>query len=286
MREKFICTHFVISWNCKIDSKAHFSASPPPHLFRPEISVFPTFPRFEPYFGRFFEGSHSFFAPRSPFFSRLSSFWVQFREIFRGTLPFFALRSALFLALPRFEPDFGRFFERSPLPFSSALPFSQNKPIFPIRAFPFTRPLPHLHLRIYSPSGTHSPLAFTPHHFLLHSSPLFHLSSQLTNKRAHPRALLAYTYERTHLHVRRFSFIAFTSSPTSRDSLCINTLGVKENEKKPSKNTQLPHYQQINYKIPISSAVNPIYRRREPKNQKPSPLTHCATTTCDIRVKE
>ena len=45
-------------------------------------------------------------------------------------------------------------------------------------------------------------------------------------------------------------------------------LGVKENEKKPSQNTQPTHYQQIRNKFPISSTVNPIYRRGEPKKTK------------------
>ena len=79
--------------------------------------------------------------------------------------------------------------------------------------------------------------------------------------------------------------MAFTSSPTPRNPLYINILGVKENKKKPSQNTQPPHYQRINNKTPISSAVNPIYHHREHKNQKPSPLTRCATTICGIPVK-
>ena len=62
MRENFICTHFAISQHCKIGSKAHFSASTPPLLFRPEISVFPTLPHFEPDSGRFFEETRPFFA--------------------------------------------------------------------------------------------------------------------------------------------------------------------------------------------------------------------------------
>ena len=61
------------------------------------------------------------------------------------------------------------------------------------------------------------------------------------NERTHPRALHAYAYK--HSHVRRFSFIAFTPSPTSCNTLCINMLDVKENEKKPSQNTQPTHYQ-------------------------------------------
>ena len=75
-------------------------------------------------------------------------------------------------------------------------------------------------------------------------------------------------YERAHPHIRRFSFIAFTPSHTSRNTLYINMLDVKENEKKPSHIAQRTHYQQITHKSPISSTVIPIYRRGEPKKTK------------------
>ena len=128
--------------------------------------------------------------------------------------------------------------------------------------------LHHLPISIDFLSAPHSPRPSPP-------SPTFflippHFSIPLPNKRtiAHPRALRAYAYACTYPHVRRFSFIAFTASPTSCNSLCFNTLGVKGNKKKPSLNTQPTHYQQINHKLPISSAVNPIYRRGEPKKTK------------------
>ena len=73
----------------------------PPHLFRSKISVFPAFPRFKSVFGRFFEGTHSFFALRSPLFSRLSSFWIKLRAIFRWhALVFPVLPSIFFPILP------------------------------------------------------------------------------------------------------------------------------------------------------------------------------------------
>ena len=92
------------------------------------------------------------------------------------------------------------------------------------------------------------------------SSPTFflippHFSIFLPNN-TRTRALRAYAYTRTHIHFRRFSFIAFTSSPILRNPLGTNTLGVKENEKRPSQNAQQPHNQNINTKHPISSAVN------------------------------
>lgn len=130
MRENFICTHFAISQHCKIGSKAHFFAAPPPHLFRSKISVFPTFPRFEPDFGRFFESTHSFFALRSPLFSCSFPFWVRLRTIFRGI------------------------FRVSP----SALPFLHSVKAFSFRASLILHSLLHPHRPIYFPSALHSPL--------------------------------------------------------------------------------------------------------------------------------
>ena len=123
MREKFICAHFVTSWHCKIGSKAHFFAATPPHLFRPKISVFPTFPRFEPDSGRFFKRSRSFFALRSPLFSRLSSFWSQLRTIFReifptfpSALPFLHCMKAFSFRAPSFFTPCTTFISRSTPP--------------------------------------------------------------------------------------------------------------------------------------------------------------------------
>ena len=137
-----------------------------------------------------------------------------------------------------------------------ALPFVHSVKAFPIRVFPFS-PSSTFLFSIDFLSAPHSPhpLHSFPH-FLSHSSPLFHPPPQLTHDRAHPRAIRAHAYARTHLHVRRFSFIAFTASPTLRNPLCTNALGVKKNEKKPSPKTQSPHNQDINTKHPISSAVN------------------------------
>ena len=141
--------------------------------------------------------------------------------------------------------------------------FSLRTPLFALRegfsdsAFSFLPHLPHLHISIdflSAPQSPH-PLHSLPH-FPSHSSPLFHLPPQLTHERAHPRTLRAYAYARTNPHVRRFSFFSFTASPTFRNPLCTNALGVKENKKKPSPKTQSPHNQHINTKHPISSAVN------------------------------
>ena len=175
----------------------------------------------------------------------------------------------------------------------ATLLFLHSVKAFSFRASLILHALHHLHLPIYSPSVPHPPPSSLLPHFLSLSSPLFHLPPQLPHERAPSRALRAYAYTRIHLHVRRFSFIAFTASPIFRNPLCTNALGVKQNEKKPSQNTQQPHNLNINTKRPVSSAVNsihhrrePIHHYREPKNQKSSPLTRCATTICGIPVKK
>ena len=164
---------------------------------------------------------------------------------------------------------------------------------FSFRASLILHSLLHPHRPIYFPSASQSPhpLHSLPH-FLSPSSPLFYLPPQLTHDRARTLALRAYTYARTYPHIRRFSFFSFTASPTLLNPLYINTLGVKENKKKPSQNAQYPYNQNINTKYPISSTVNSIchrgeaiYHHREHKNQKPSPLMLCETTICGIPVK-
>ena len=182
------------------------------------------------------------------------------------------------------ESNFPRFFEGTSLFSASKVYFSSLRPVLPHTSgtcsrdltlyyrhtpffaqregffhfvLPFLSHLPHLPISIDFLSALHSPLPLhSLPHFLSHSSPLFHPPPQLTHERAHPRALRAYAYARTQLHVRRFSFIAFTASHPHRNPLCTNELGVKENEKKPSRKTQSPHNQHINTKHPISSAVN------------------------------
>ena len=211
--------------------KPIFSPLPPPQLFRPKISVFLAFLHSEPYFGRFFERSHSFFCPAKCSLSCPSPFRTRFRAIFRGTAPVFCPeKRSFFLPFSILHPVSDDFSRDRPTLFPPHSPFHRTRPSFRFE-LSSSLPLLHLPLRIYSLSGNHSPLIFTPPHFLSHSSPLFHLSPQLTNRRAHSRASRAYTYERTHPHVRRFSFIAFTPSPTSRNTLYINALGAKANKK-------------------------------------------------------
>ena len=248
----------------------------------------------------------SFFAPKSPFFPLFPVSNPISGDFSGNCSRFLTCEVLFFLALPRFEPDFGRFFD-GPLLFSApkltssllfpVLPHTSGTssrdltlyflltPLFAQRegfsdsVFPFLHHLPHLYLPIYAPSPLIHPTLHLPPPLFFSFLPTFPSPSPTNTRSCAPSRTTRDAYACTYPHVRRFSFIAFTASPTSRNSLYINALGVKENEKKPSQNTQPPHYQQINYKIPISSAVNPIYRRGEPKKQKPSPLTRCATTT-------
>ena len=131
----------------------------------------------------------------------------------------------------------------------ATLLFSHSENTFPIRVFPFFVLYPTFIFPLISfPPFIPPPSSLLPH-FLSHSSPLFHLPPQLTNERAHPRATRAHAYTRTYPPVRRFSFIAFTASPTLRNPLYINTLGVKKNKKKPSHNTQQSQNQHLTTNI-------------------------------------
>ena len=204
--------------------------SPPPHptFFAPKSPFFPLFPVSNPISGDFSRARHSF-QPRTSIFPRFVLYFPILRALLR---------------------------EISPFIFATLL-FLHSVKAFSFRAS-LSLHLPHLHFPLISfPLFIPPPSSLLPH-FLSLSSPLFHLPPQLTNERAHPRALRAYAYARTSPHVRSFLFIAFTASPTPHNPLGTNALGVKENEKKPSQNTQPPHNQYINTKHPILSTVNLI----------------------------
>ena len=188
----------------------------------------------------------------------------------RWHVTLFSPELQFFLAPSCTSPRFGHFFERSHPLFSPRSPFCTARRLFRFVLPSFFTPCTTFLFSIDFLSALHSPCPSPPSPtYFSHSSPLFHLPPQLTHERAHPRALRAYAYTRTHLHVRRFSFIAFTASPIFRNPLCTNALGVKQNEKKPSQNTQQPHNLNINTKRPVSSAVNSIYHRGEPHPSPP-----------------
>ena len=198
-----------------------------------------------------FSRSNVYFLSHSPILNPISGVFSRARHSFQP-------RTSIF---PRFVLYFPIL--RAPLreisPFIIAtLLFSHSVKAFSFRAsLSLPSSSPSFSIDFLSAPQSPHPLHSLPH-FLSHSSPLCHLPPQFTHDRAHPRALRAYAYARTHLHVRRFSFIAFTASPTLRNPLYTKALGVKENEKKPSPNTQPPHNQHINTKHPISPAVNSI----------------------------
>ena len=271
MRENFICAYFATSQHCKIGSKAHFSISPPPHLFRSKISVFPAFPRFKSVFGRFFDGSLSFFALRSPLFLVFPRFGSDFGRFFDGTLLFSAPKltsSLLFPVLPHTSGTSSRdltlYFLLTPL-FAQREGFSDS-------VFPFLHHLPHLYLPIYAPSPLIHPTLHLPPPLFFSFLPTSPSPSPTNTRSCAPSRTTRDAYACTYPHVRRFSFIAFTASPTSRNSLYINALGVKGNKKKPSQDTHPPHYQQINNKTPISSAVNPTITTVNLKTKNLHPL--------------
>ena len=206
-------------------------------------------------------GTFSMARPRFFSFYRLfpfpfSHFESKLRRLFDGTSFFSAPKLTFSLPFPVLPHTSGTSSKDLTLYFLRT-PFLHSVNAFPIRASLILHVLLHLPISFDFLSALHSPLPLhSLPHFLSFSSPLFHPPPQLTHERAHPRAIRAYAYIRTHLHVRRFSFIAFTASPTYRNPLCTNALGVKENEKKPSQDTQQPHNQHINTMHPISSAVN------------------------------
>ena len=151
----------------------------------------------------------------------------------------FQPRNSLFPCFSRYFPKLRALLrEISPIIFP-ALPFSHRVKVFPIRLFPlfilcstFLFPLISFPPLIHPALHLLPPLSFS---FL----PTFPPLSPINNANcARPHALRTYAYAPTYPHIRRFSFIAFTSSPTSRNPLYTNALGVKKNEKKPSQNTQ------------------------------------------------
>ena len=147
MRENFICTHFATSWNCKIGSKAHFFVSPPPLLFRPEISVFSTFPRFNPIPGDF-SRKRAYFLPREihffSFFLVLEPTSGTFSMARPRFFPFYRLFPFPF---SHFESKFRRFFDGTSLFSAPKLTFSLLFPVLPHASGTSSRDPTHYFLR-------------------------------------------------------------------------------------------------------------------------------------------
>ena len=204
-----------------------------------------------------FSMARSRFSPfYRPFSFPFSHFESKLRRFFEGT-SLFSAPKLIFSLLHPVLPHASGTSSRDLTLYFPRTPFFTQREGFSDSGFPFRHPLLHLYLPIYAPSVPHPPLPSPLPHFLSHSSPLFHLSPQLTMQFARPRASRAYAYDRAHTHASGgFRFFSFTASPTFLNPLYISILGVKGNEKKPSQNAQLPHNQNINTKRPISSTVN------------------------------
>ena len=137
----------------------------------------------------------------------------------------------------------------------SALPFSHCAKAFPIRVFPFFILCSTFLFSIDFLSAPHSPRPSPPSPTFFSFLPTFPSPSPINTR---SRAQRAYAYACAYPHVRRFSFIAFTSSPTFHNPLYINTLGVKEKREKAFTRYTTISKSTSYHKHPISSAVNVI----------------------------
>ena len=135
-----------------------------------------------------------------------------------------------------------------PIFFSSFLVLTLNSGDFSRNISRFYLRLPHFQFML-PPSSLPPPLSFS---FL----PTFPSPSPINAQtRAHSRITCVHVHPHTLARQEVFVYCLHRFT-THHNSLCTNALGVKENEKKPSQNTQPPHNQYINTKTPISSAVN------------------------------
>ena len=142
-------------------------------------------PRFSPFY-RLFSFPFSHFETKSRRFSDVTSLFST------PNFNFSSLRPVL--------PHTSDISSRDPTLYYRHTSLFAQREGFSDSGFPFRHPLLHLYLPIYAPSVPHPPLPSPLPHFLSHSSPLFHLSPQLTMQFARPRASRAYAYDRAHTH--------------------------------------------------------------------------------------
>ena len=181
-----------------------------------EVLFFLTLPRLKSDFWRFFEEPLPFLALRSALFSYPSPSQIRFLAIFREIAPPFFLRTPLFAEQAHLSD--------SGFPLHSSPPPSSPPHLLPFRpSF-----LPYLHP---------SPLSLA---FLPTFPPLSPINKQT---RALSRITHVHVRTRTSAHTRPSGGFRLLPSPTSRNTLCTNMLDVKEKKKRPSQNTQTPHYQ-------------------------------------------
>ena len=180
-----------------------------------------------------------------PFSFPFSHFESKLRRFFEGTSLFSAPKlifSLLHPVLPHASGTSSRdltlYFLRTPL-------FALRE-VFPIRLFPFFTLCSTFLFSIDFLSAPHSPRPSPP-------SPTFflippHFSIFFPNKRTIARPLAHYARTRTPAHTHTsggFRLLPSPLHPTFRNPLYINTLGVKENKKKPSQNTQQSQNQHL-----------------------------------------
>ena len=208
-----------------------------------------------------------------------SHFESKSRQFFEGTSLFSAPNFNFSSLFPVFTHASGTS-SRDPTLYYRHTPSLAQREGFFISCFPHSSlPPPPSSPDLLPFRPTIPPPSSLPPHFFSHSSPLFHLPPQLTHERAHPRASRAYAYARTSPHVRRFSFITFTASPTLRNPLCNNTLRVKKNEKSLHRThnylkiiilPQTPDF--IRRKLHLITAVNPTIPTVNQKTKSLHPL--------------
>ena len=205
----------------------------------------------------------TFFAPKSPFFPLFPVSNPISGDFSRARTRFLPCKAHFFLVFPRPDPKFWGFFEE----YFAILP--------PPTAF-----------SIHAPS----PFTFLPTFFLFPP----HFFNTFPNKRTNARTLAHYARTRTPAHTYTSGGFRLLPSPLHTPSQSTGHQCVRGEEKREKAFTEHTTISEsISYhKRPISSTVNSICRRdeprhhhREPKNQKPSPITRCATTICGIRVK-
>ena len=155
-----------------------------------EAHFFLVFPRSGSDFGRFFDGSPTFFPVLPsisftilPILNPISGDFSRARHSFQRRTSIFPCFSLYFPTLRALLRDI------SPFIFPT-LPFLHSMNAFPIRASLILHALPHPYLPIY-PLRPSFPLPLRPlPQFPSHSSPL-------THERAHPLAIRAYAYTHT-----------------------------------------------------------------------------------------
>ena len=228
--------------------KPIFSPLPHPTFFTPKSPFFPLFPVLSPFSDDFSMARPRFLPCEAHFFLVFPRSGSDFGRFFEGTslfsapkLTFSLLRPVLPHASGTSSRDLTLYFPRTPL--------CAQREDFSNSGFPFLHPLPHLHISIDFLSALHSPLP-------LHSLPTFPSPSPIN---ARTRAPSRTTRVRVHPHIptRQEVFVFFLHRFThSSQSTVHQRISGEGKQEKAFTKKQQPYNQYINTKHPISSAVN------------------------------